>query len=77
MRTASPRPVTALPQVCTVWCTKLRKHLNAIMEVFHCFTVAIGFPGDASNYNKDKRLAVAARMQNRWLSSEAAVSFKE
>jgi len=47
------------------------------MEVFHCFTVAIGFPGDASNYNKDKRLAVAARMQNRWLSSEAAVSFKE
>ena len=54
MRTASPRPVTALPQVCTVWCMKLRKHLNAIMEMLYCFTVAIGLPGDASDYNEDK-----------------------
>jgi len=34
------------------------------MEVFYCFTVAIGLPGDASHYNKDKRSTVAARMQN-------------
>jgi len=42
--------------------TKLQKHFNANMEVF--FDVAISWPGDASNYNEDKRLAVAARMQN-------------
>jgi len=35
------------------------------MEVFCCFTVAIGLPGDASDYNEDKRSAVAARMQNK------------
>jgi len=45
--------------------TKLRKHFNAIMEVFYCFTVAIGLPGDASDYNEDKRSAVSARMQNK------------
>jgi len=44
---------------------KLRKHFNAIMEVFYCFTVAIGLPGDASDYNEDKRSAVAACMQNK------------
>jgi len=54
--------ITILPQICTVWCTKLLKHFNAIMEVFYCFTVAIGLPGDASD---DKRSAVAARMQNK------------
>jgi len=35
------------------------------MKVFYCFTVAIGLPGDASDYNEDKRWAVAARMQNK------------
>ena len=35
------------------------------MEVFYCFTVAIGLPGDASDYIEDKRSAVAARMQNK------------
>jgi len=35
------------------------------MEVFYCFTVAIGLPGDASNYNKDKRSTVAIRIQNK------------
>jgi len=43
--------------------TKLQKHFNATVEGF--FDVAIGWPGDASNYNEDKRLAVAARMQNK------------
>ena len=42
------------------------------MEVFYCFTVAIGLPGDASD---DKRSAVAARMQNKvvveWGNSES------
>jgi len=37
---------------------------TAIMEVFYCFTVAIDLPGDASNY-KDKRSAVATRVQNK------------
>jgi len=35
------------------------------MEVFYCFNVAIGLPGDASDYNEDKRSAVAACMQNK------------
>jgi len=35
------------------------------MEVFYCFTVAIGLPGEASDYNEDKRSSVAARMQTR------------
>jgi len=66
MRTALLRPVTILPQICAVWCTKLRKHFNAIMEeVFYCFIIAIGLPGDASDYNEEKRSAVAARMQNK------------
>jgi len=63
MRTASPRPVTILPQICTVWCTKLWKHFNAIIkEVFYCFIIAIHLPGDALDYNEKKRSAVAARM---------------
>ena len=48
IRTASLRPLTIPPQVCTVWCTKLWKRFHAIMEVFYCFTVAISLPGDAS-----------------------------
>jgi len=64
MRTASLRPFTILPQICAVWCTKLRKHFNAIVEVLYCFTVAIGLPGDASDYNEDKSSAVATRTQN-------------
>jgi len=56
IRTVSLRPDTILLQICTVWCTKLRKHFNAIMEVFYCFTIAIGLPGDASDYNEDKGL---------------------
>jgi len=35
------------------------------MEVFYCFTVSIGLPGDASDYSEDKMSAVAARMQNK------------
>jgi len=34
-----------------VQCTKVWKQFNAIMEVFCCFTVAIGFFGEASDYN--------------------------
>ena len=52
----------------------MQKKNTAIMEVFYCFTIAIGLPGDASNYNKDKRSAVTTRIQNRvvleWGSSE-------
>jgi len=35
------------------------------MEVFYCFTVAIGLPADTSDYTEDKRSAVAARMKNK------------
>jgi len=44
---------------------KLRKHFNATMKAFYCFTVAIDLPGAASDYNEDKRSVVAARMQNK------------
>ena len=75
MRIASLGPLTILAQICAVWCVKLRKHLNAIMEVFYCFTVTIGLPGDVSDYNEDKRSAVAAHMQNNvvveWGNSES------
>jgi len=46
------------------------------MEVFYSFTVAIGLPGDASDYNEDKRLAVADLQRAckiSWLSSEATM----
>jgi len=62
-------------QICTVWCKKLQNHFNAIMELLYCFTVAIGLLGDASDYNEDKRSAVAVRMQNKvvveWYNSES------
>jgi len=35
------------------------------MKGFYCFIVAIGLPGGASDYNEDRRSAVAARMQNK------------
>jgi len=35
------------------------------MEELYCFTVAIGLPGDASDYNEDKRSAAAARMEKK------------
>jgi len=48
-----------------VQCTKMWKHFNAIMEVFYCFTVVIGLPGEASGYNEDKRSSAAGRMQSK------------
>jgi len=73
MRTASSRPTIFLLQICTVWCTKLRNHFNAIMEVFYCFTVAISFPGDASDYNEDIGWQLQRKCKARRLSSEATV----
>jgi len=49
------------------------KALYAITEVFYCFTVAIGFPGDASDYNEDKRSGLQRACKTSWLSSEATV----
>jgi len=63
--TALLRPVAILPQVCTLWCTKLQNYFIAIMELLYCYTVAIGLPGDASDYNEDKTSAVATRMKNK------------
>jgi len=39
MRTPLLRPLTILPQICTLCCTKLRKHFNAVVEVFCCVTI--------------------------------------
>jgi len=61
MCTASLRPVTILPQIFTVWCTKLPKHFNAIIKVLYCFTVAIALLGDASDYHKDKSCSAHAK----------------
>ena len=41
------------------------KALSCNYGSVYCFTVAIGLPGDASDYNEDKRSSVAARMQNK------------
>jgi len=65
MCTVTLLPFTMLPQICTVWCTKLQRHVNAIVEVFYCLTIVISLPGDASDYNEDKRSAVAACMQSK------------
>jgi len=35
------------------------------MKVFYCFIIAIGLPGNVSDYNKDKRPAVATRIQHK------------
>jgi len=35
------------------------------VEVFYGETVSIGLPGDASDYNVNKRSAVSARMHNK------------
>jgi len=35
------------------------------MEVCYCFTVAIGLPDDASDYNEGKRSAFAEQMHNK------------
>ena len=43
MRTASHWPLTILWQICIICCTKLRKHFNAIVEVFYCFTVRLAW----------------------------------
>jgi len=65
--TASFWPFTILLHICTVCKTAktLRNKNAAIIEVFFCLTVAIGLPGDASNHNKDKRSAVATRIQSK------------
>jgi len=67
--------MTVLPQICKGRDTKLRKLFIAIVEVFCCFTIAIGLAMyHESDYNEDKRSVVAARMQKQgWLSSKATV----
>jgi len=64
-RLASASYYTAAYLYSTVY--KTGKHFAkniAIMGVSYSFTVAIGLPGDASNY-KDKRSAVATCIQNK------------
>jgi len=74
MSTASLWPVTFLPQICTVWCTKLRKHFDAIMEVLYCFTVAVGLLGDASDHTmKTKGRQLQRACKTRCLLREAVV----
>jgi len=66
-RLASASYYTAADLYSTVCKTvkTLCKKITAIMEVFYCFTVAIGLPGDASSYNQDKKSTVAMRIQNK------------
>jgi len=60
-------------RLASAWCYvsadlySVRKCENTLIKllVFYCFTVAIGLTGEASDSNEDKRLAVAARMQNK------------
>jgi len=67
MNTASLRPLTI------GYCRRFVQYgvrncestSNAIIKLFHCCTVAIRLPGDASDYNENKRSAVAPRMQNK------------
>ena len=76
MRMASLWPVGVLPQICTVWCTKLRKHFNAIIEVFHCFTVSplrSACPGVHQTTMKTKGRQLQRACKKRWLSSEATL----
>jgi len=74
MRTASLWPLTVLPQICTVWCTKLRKHFDTIMEVLYCLTVAIGVPGHTSdNTMKTKGRQLQCACKTRWLLREATL----
>jgi len=47
------------------WENILQKKNTAMMKVFYCFIVAIGLPSNVSDYNKDKRSAVAMRIQNK------------
>jgi len=74
MRITPLRSVAILPQICTV-CTKLRKHVNAIMVVLYCFTAAIVLPGGASDHNDEKSTVAGLQRacKTRWLSSEATV----
>ena len=43
----------------------VRKCESTLMRLWKCFTVAIGLPGNASDYNEDEMSAFAARMQNK------------
>ena len=58
LRTPLLQPVTILPQICAACCTKL-------MELFYCYTVAIGLPGNASDYSEDKNRQLQHGMQNK------------
>jgi len=47
------------------------------MEVFYCFTVAIGLTRDASNYcTRTTGRQLQRAFKTRWLSSEAAVRIR-
>jgi len=65
MRSTSLRPVTILPQICSLQHGVRNCESTAVIEVFYCFTVAMVLPGDALDYNEDKSSAVAACMQNK------------
>ena len=43
------------------------------MEVFYCFIVAIGLPGDASDYNEEKGRHLQRACKASWLTSEATI----
>jgi len=73
MRTASLRPVTLLPQICTVWCTKLQKHFNAPMKCFTVSPLQSACLALHQTIMKTKGRQLQRACKRRWLSSEATV----
>ena len=58
-------------------CENTLQKNTAIMEVFYCFTVAIGLTRDASNYcTRTTGRQLQRAFKTRWLSSEAAVRIR-
>jgi len=75
MRTASASCYTAADLDCMD--TKLRKHFNAIVEVFYCFTVSIGSLAMYQNTMKTKGRQLHRACKTKWLSSEATMRAME
>jgi len=61
-----------LASACYYTAADLCSTLYEITKAIFCFSVEIGLPDDASEY-EDRRSAVAAGMQAKWLLSETTV----
>jgi len=77
MGSASLRPVTILLQICTVRCTKLRKHFaKKTLQIWKCFTDSPLRSACLAMHQTTTRtigLQLQRAFKARWLSSEAEV----